>query len=65
MELNNNKITRKKKLISEKMNNYINGETIYEKAYQHFLSKLLNDNSNKITTKMVPIKLERSVNIIK
>jgi hypothetical protein len=39
-------------------------ETVYERAYQYFLSKLLNDKNNTINKNAFPIKLERSTNIV-
>ena len=51
--------------ISNKNNIHCNCEKIYEKAYQTFLSKLLNDHTNSISEKMVPIKLVRSINVVK
>ena len=39
-------------------------EKIYERAYQIFLNKLLNDSTREIKN-IAPIKLTRSVNIIK
>lgn len=51
--------------ISNKNNIHCNCEKIYEKAYQTFISNLLNDPTNKISINIVPIRLERSVNIVK
>jgi len=52
-----------KQILEEKYKNSC--EKVYERAYQSFLFNIINDNSNKITNKMCPIKLERSINIIK
>ena len=43
----------------------INCESIYRKAYQTYLYKVLHDTSNRLGKNMFPIKLERSINIIK
>lgn len=40
-------------------------ETVYERAYQYFHSKLLNDKNKTINKNAFPIKLERSTNIIR
>jgi len=40
-------------------------EKIYEKAYQAFLSNILNDCINYDFKNISPIKLTRSVNIVK
>jgi hypothetical protein len=47
----------------EKLTNYC--EKIYNQAYQCFLRQLLNDKNNSINMNISPIKLERSINIIK
>ena len=39
-------------------------DKIYEKAYQIFLNKLLNDTNGNIIN-IYPIKLTRSINIVK
>lgn len=43
----------------------INCEIIYKKAYQTYLYKLLHDTNNQISINVFPIKLERSINIVK
>ena len=40
-------------------------DIIYQKAYDTYLFNILNDNNNKLGKNMFPIKLERSVNIVK
>lgn len=40
-------------------------DIIYQKAYETYLFNILNDTNNKLCKNMFPIKLERSINIIK
>ena len=40
-------------------------ENIYQKAYQTYLYNILHDTTNQLCKNMFPIKLERSINIIK
>lgn len=47
----------------EKLTNFC--EKIYNQAYQCFLRQLLNDKTNRINSNTFPLKLERSINIIK
>lgn len=43
----------------------INCENIYKKAYQTYLFKIMHDTTNHLGKNMFPIKLERSINIVK
>jgi len=52
-----------KQILEEKYKNC--GENAYKRAYQSFLFKLMNDKNNSINMNIYPIKLERSINIIK
>lgn len=52
-----------KKILEEKYKNSC--EKVYERAYQCFLEKLLRNENNSTYQNISPIKLERSINIIK
>lgn len=52
-----------KKILEEKYKNSC--EKVYERAYQSFIEKLLRNENNSNYQNISPIKLERSINIIK